>query len=109
MQSALQYVNNFQQPFTTISQMSGQLSSAMAAGERIFALLDAEEEIPDPENGKVPTNCDGSVEFKHVQFGCTRDPVYGERRHQGSGQPRDADGAERKVRGALQQPVRLSA
>ena len=73
VQSALQYVNNFQQPFTTISQMSGQLSSAMAAGERIFALLDAEEEIPDPANGKVPENCDGSVEFKHVQFGYTPD------------------------------------
>ena len=71
VQSALQYVNNFQQPFTTMSQMSGQLSSAIAAGERIFSLLDAEEEIPDPANGKIPVNCDGSVEFKHVQFGYT--------------------------------------
>ena len=73
VQSALQYINNFQQPFTTISQMAGQLSSAMAASERIFSLLDAEEEIPDPENGKVPVNCDGSVEFQHVQFGYTPD------------------------------------
>ena len=69
VQSALQYVNHFQQPFTTISQMSGQLSSGIAAGERIFAMLDAEEEIPDPEHGKVPTTCDGSVVFNHVEFG----------------------------------------
>ena len=71
VQSALQYINTFQQPFTTFSQMSGQMSSAIAAGKRIFDLIDAEEEIPDPEEGKIPTNCDGSVEFKHVQFGYT--------------------------------------
>ena len=73
VQSALQYVNNFQQPFTTFSQMSGQLASGIAASERIFALLDEEEEIPDPANGTVPSKCDGSVEFKNVQFGYTPD------------------------------------
>ena len=73
VQSALQYINFFQQPFTTIAQMSGQLSSALASGERIFAFLDAEEEVPDPVKGKVPEVCDGSVEFKHVQFGYTPD------------------------------------
>ena len=71
VQSALQYVNHLQQPFTTISQMSGQLASAIAAGERIFSLLDAEEEIPDPAEGRVPEECNGSVEFRHVQFGYT--------------------------------------
>jgi len=73
VQSALQYINNFQQPFTTVSQMAGQLSSGLAAGGRIFDLLDAEEEVPDPEDGKVPEVCDGSVEFRHVQFGYTPD------------------------------------
>ena len=71
VQSALQYAKPFQQPFTTISQMSGQLASAIAAGERIFSLLDAEEEIPDPAEGRVPEECNGSVEFRHVQFGYT--------------------------------------
>ena len=71
VQSAIQYVNNFQHPFTTIAQMTGQLSSAMAACERIFDLLDAKEETPDPEEGKVPEVCSGSVEFRHVQFGYT--------------------------------------
>ena len=75
VQSALQYVNHFQQPFTTFSQMSGQLSSGIAASDRIFSLLDAEEEEPDPANGATPVNCDGSVEFKHVQFGYTPDQL----------------------------------
>ena len=69
VQSALQYIKNFQQPFTTFAQMSGQLSAAMAACNRIFELMDAEEEIPDSAAGKVPAKCDGAVEFKHVQFG----------------------------------------
>ncbi len=75
VQSALQYTKQFQMPFTTFAQMSGQVSAAMAAGERIFALLDAEEEIPDPEDGKTPEVTDGAVEFKHVQFGYLPDKL----------------------------------
>ncbi len=73
IQSALQYTKTLQQPFTTFSQMSSQISAALAAGTRIFELLDAEEEVPDPEPGKVPTDCRGTVEFKNVQFGYTPD------------------------------------
>ena len=69
VQSALQYNKNFQQPFTVLAQMASQMSTAMAAGDRIFAMLDAEEEVSDPEQGKVPEVCDGTVEFEHVQFG----------------------------------------
>jgi ATP-binding cassette subfamily B protein len=71
VQSALQYVKNFQQPFTAFSQMAGQLSAAVAACGRIFALLDAEEEVPEPAEGKVPAKNDGAVEFRHVRFGYT--------------------------------------
>ena len=75
IQSGLQYTKNFQQPFITFAQMSSQLSTAIAASERIFSFLDAEEEIPDAENGLVPTTCDGTVEFKHVQFGYNPDKL----------------------------------
>lgn len=71
VQSALQYTKQLQQPFTVVSQMSGQLSTAMAAAARVFELLDAEEEIPDPADGKTPTKLDGTVTFEHVQFGYT--------------------------------------
>lgn len=69
VQSALQYVKTFQQPFSTIAGIAGQLSDAVAACERIFELLDAEEEVPDPEKGAVPSKCDGTVSFEHVKFG----------------------------------------
>lgn len=73
IQSALQYTKTSQQPFSTFAQMSSQISSAMAAGNRIFELLDAEEGIPDPQPGKVPALCDGTVEFRNVRFGYTPD------------------------------------
>ena len=73
VQSALQYVKTFQQPFSTVAGMAGQLSDAVAACERIFALLDADEEIPDPTTGAVPAKCDGTVSFEHVQFGYSPD------------------------------------
>ena len=75
VQSAMQYVESFQQPFTTFAGMAGQISAAMAAGGRIMELLDAEEEVKDPETGKVPSKADGSVDFKHVKFGYLPDKL----------------------------------
>ena len=75
VQSILQYTKNFSMPFINFAQMSGQLSAAAAAGERVFALLDSEEEVPDPEKGKIPTKNDGAVEFSHVQFGYLPDKL----------------------------------
>ena len=51
------------------------LSAAGAAGERVFGLLDAEEEIPDPATGIVPQTSDGKVSFKHVKFGYLPDKL----------------------------------
>lgn len=71
VQAMLQYTKQFSQPFTSIAGMAGSFGAALAAARRIFELLDAEEEIPDPENGKVPQTSGGAVEFSHVAFGYT--------------------------------------
>ncbi len=71
VQAMLQYTQQFSQPFTSIAGMAGSFGAACAAAGRIFALLDAEEEAPDPEPGAVPERRDGSVEFRHVSFGYT--------------------------------------
>ena len=47
--------------------------AAKAAGDRIFALLDAEEELPEAENEMIPEDRSGSVRFENVQFGYTPD------------------------------------
>ena len=53
--------------------MVGSFGAAAAAGKRIFALLDAEEEVPDKEQSIVPDNCEGQVTFENVKFGYTPD------------------------------------
>ena len=71
VQAMLQYTKQFSQPFTSIAGMAGSFGAAGAAAGRIFALLDAGEETPDPEPGSVPERRDGAVEFRHVAFGYT--------------------------------------
>lgn len=75
VQAMLQYTKQFSQPFTSIASISGSFGSALAATNRIFELLDAEEEIPDTINVKTPEMRGGSVEFSHVSFGYTEDKL----------------------------------
>ena len=71
VQAMLQYTKQFSQPFTSIAGMAGSFGAAAAAAGRIFALLDAPEETPDPVPGTVPQTSAGAVEFRHVAFGYT--------------------------------------
>lgn len=73
VQAMLEYTRRFAEPFSSLASMAGSLGAAKAAGDRIFALLDAEEEIPGPENPVVPKDNSGSVTFRNVKFGYTPD------------------------------------
>lgn len=73
VQAMLEYTWRFADPFTILAGMVGSFGAAAAAGERIFRLLDAEEEIPDGENCVIPAERSGSVTFENVQFGYTPD------------------------------------
>lgn len=73
VQAMLEYTWRFAEPFSAIAGMVGSFSAACAAGNRIFSLLDAEEEVPDPEECVVPQKNSGSVTFQNVSFGYTPD------------------------------------
>lgn len=73
VQAMLEYTWRFAEPFSAIAGMVGSFSAACAAGNRIFSLLDAEEEVPDPEECVVPQKNSGSVTFQNVSFGYTSD------------------------------------
>lgn len=73
VQAMLEYTWRFAEPFSTIAGMVGSFSAANAAGNRIFALLDAEEDIADKENCIVPKSNKGSVSFENVSFGYSPD------------------------------------
>lgn len=73
VQAMLEYTWRFAEPFSSLAGMVGSFSAAAAAGNRIFTLLDAEEEIPDAEKAVIPKDRSGCVTFNHVQFGYTAD------------------------------------
>ena len=67
-QAFFQYIRNFTQPITQLSQVSNMLQMLAAAAERIFEFLDEDEEN-DPVPLSEPLRATGSVEFDHVRFG----------------------------------------
>ena len=73
VQAMLEYTRRFAEPFSSIAEMAGSFGAATAAGSRIFALLDAEEEVPDAADCIVPSDRSGRVTFENVRFGYTPD------------------------------------
>ena len=75
IQAFLQYVNQVSEPITQASYVIMSLQSAIAGAERVFELLDEEEEISDSKlNESLLNKCPiskGKVEFKNVKFGYT--------------------------------------
>ena len=68
VQAFIQYSRQFSQPVTQIASMANLLQSGVASAERVFALLDAEEQAPEPEHPERPSVIRGRVEFQDVSF-----------------------------------------
>jgi ATP-binding cassette, subfamily B, multidrug efflux pump len=69
VQAFIQYSRQFTQPLTQIAAMMNLLQSGVASAERVFELLDAEEQLPDPDPAiPVPTPVRGRVAFEDVSF-----------------------------------------
>ena len=62
------YVKSFFEPIQSLSDQFGTLQSAMAAGEKIFTLMDEEPMICQPENPQPLPAVKGRIEFQHVWF-----------------------------------------
>jgi len=73
IQAFIQYSRQFTQPLSQIASMSNLLQSGVASAERVFQLLDAPEEIPDPENAVTLATNNGRVAFEDVYFSYTPD------------------------------------
>ena len=67
VQAFIQYSRQFTHPLTQTASMFNVLQSGVASAERVFELLDADEQVPDtgaPIDGEVR----GRVEFRDVSF-----------------------------------------
>ncbi|VTR78930.1 putative ABC transporter ATP-binding protein [Cellulomonas hominis] len=69
VQAFIQYSRQFTQPITQIASMMNLLQSGVASAERVFELLDAPEQEPDPDRpARLPERVRGRVVFEDVSF-----------------------------------------
>jgi ATP-binding cassette subfamily B protein len=79
VQAFIQYSRQFTQPLSQLGSMANLLQSGVASAERVFELLDADEQSPDPgtaENpvaAQSPTEATGRLAFEHVSFRYDKD------------------------------------
>ncbi|AIQ61387.1 ABC transporter ATP-binding protein [Paenibacillus borealis] len=78
IQAFIQYSRQFTMPITQTANIANIIQSTIASAERVFELLDEEEEIPEVGTSlaKRPADAEeGSVEFRHVKFGYKEDAI----------------------------------
>ncbi|WP_276528257.1 ABC transporter ATP-binding protein [Streptomyces albireticuli] len=68
VQAFVQYSRQFSQPLTQVASMANMVQSGVASAERVFELLDAEEQSPDAKAAPVPERVRGEVAFEEVSF-----------------------------------------
>ena len=67
------YIQRFFQPIRSVTMQLSIMQRAMAAGQRIFEVMDVPIEIRDRPGAIELDDCDGSVEFRGVTFGYVPD------------------------------------
>ena len=68
IEAFISYSTMFSSPITDISKMINNIQSALASAERVFELLDEEEQTPDNTENEPDGLLKGNVEFRNVSF-----------------------------------------
>ncbi|WP_028800994.1 ABC transporter ATP-binding protein [Streptomyces sp. 142MFCol3.1] len=68
VQAFIQYSRQFSMPLTQVASMANLVQSGVASAERIFELLDADEQEADPVPAVRPDELRGRVALEHVSF-----------------------------------------
>ncbi|MEU6053019.1 ABC transporter ATP-binding protein [Streptomyces xanthochromogenes] len=68
VQAFIQYSRQFSMPLTQVASMANLVQSGVASAERIFELLDAEEQDPDTASPERPEVLRGAVALENVSF-----------------------------------------
>lgn len=78
IQAFIQYSRQFTQPIAQTANIANIIQSTIASAERVFELLDEEEEVKEVNTtlAKLDEGTpEGSVEFRHVKFGYKEDAI----------------------------------
>ncbi|HEY4538051.1 MAG TPA: ABC transporter ATP-binding protein [Erysipelothrix sp.] len=73
IQSFIQYMRNFMNPIAQLGNLSTNFQSSLAAAERVFDFLDADEEVEDVDQEIALDEIEGAVRFENVNFGYVED------------------------------------
>ncbi len=73
VQAFIQYSRQFTQPLSQLGSMANLLQSGVASAERVFELLDADEQVPDADPAQSPTAATGRLAFENVSFSYAPD------------------------------------
>jgi ATP-binding cassette subfamily B protein len=73
IQAFIQYSRQFTQPINQLASMANMLQSGIASAERVFELLDIEEQLADPDEPASLSEPSGRVAFEHVSFSYSAD------------------------------------
>ncbi|BDO43507.1 ABC transporter ATP-binding protein [Cellulomonas sp. NTE-D12] len=73
VQAFIQYAQMFSQPLSQLGGMAAVVQSGTASAERVFQLLDEDEQSPDTIPAPAPADGDGTIEFEHVHFSYSPD------------------------------------
>ncbi|MCX4630009.1 ABC transporter ATP-binding protein [Streptomyces sp. NBC_01443] len=68
VQAFIQYSRQFSMPLTQVASMANLVQSGVASAERVYELLDAEEQEPDAEVPEQPEQLRGQVTLDKVAF-----------------------------------------
>ena len=68
-----EYSRQFTRPLNELANQFNTILSAVAGAERVFEILDEEEEEANDKIGKQPESFVGEIEFKNVSFAYTED------------------------------------
>ena len=71
--SFLNYANQYTKPFNEISGVVTELQNALACAGRVFELIEAPSQTPDPEPAVSTDEVDGKIEIRDLKFSYTPD------------------------------------
>ena len=73
LSSFLSYANQYTKPFNEISGVIAELQNALACAGRVFDLIEAPAQTPEPQTPEKPDTVRGAMEIKDLTFSYTPD------------------------------------
>ncbi|MFD0679393.1 MULTISPECIES: ABC transporter ATP-binding protein [unclassified Paenibacillus] len=75
IQAFIQYARQFSMPIVQTANIANIIQSTLASSERVFEILDEQEEIPEAVEGIAMSGQQGNVRFENVSFGYKEDAI----------------------------------